>query len=621
MLCFVSVAYGSNEKLESLFNKANNLKTPKAYTELAKCYFETANLYDSENPDSATIYRKYIKESIKYYQKAGSTQYHSHYYVLLGISTFMENKLDSAIYFLNLAQKIYQPNPERPKEKIQRSIYTFMTHAYKMQGKHDTAIMYGKKLIELAEIMKDTSTIANYCYTVAATYCDLEDLNTAMPYYKSAGDLAVAIDDYDLAAISYGALGTLLGEQKKFKEALPMAQLGLKYAILNDDLSQQAGRFSSIANIYEKSNDYGQAEKNYREAIRCYKETGEIELYKTECSSLMGVFLKTDQLDSAWVYMNELEAMGEVNLDHYSDSLSMPNSFQDLKTKLLAATMNSSDKGLKLEIIKEQYLKRQAESFRLMIWFISTVAVAIIVVLLLLYNRQRQKTKAEAISRFAQQKQNEYLKLQKNTELRLIKNYIEGLESERNRISKELHDGICNDLLALEMEMKNMTEKDRTLQKQMDLLSKTRENIRNVSHEMMPPQFQYATIDEMLNDYVEHIEVPQNVKISYIQSENTDWSKIPKEIAFETYRIAQEAISNSIKHSKASKIEVRLAQKEGKLIIEIADNGVGFDKNKKYRGAGIYTMTERVKSVAGELIIESNAKGTEIKVSFNCENV
>lgn len=126
----------------------------------------------------------------------------------------------------------------------------------------------------------------------------------------------------------------------------------------------------------------------------------------------------------------------------------------------------------------------------------------------------------------------------------------------------------------------------------------------------------YATIDKILTDYITHLPLPEGMKIEYTQTEEKDWGSIPKETTFEVYRIVQEAISNSIRHSHATKIVVSLTCKGNLLGISVEDNGTGFDKARIRKGIGIRTITERAKDARGMVRLETNENGTAIKAMF-----
>ena len=133
----------------------------------------------------------------------------------------------------------------------------------------------------------------------------------------------------------------------------------------------------------------------------------------------------------------------------------------------------------------------------------SVISLLGILLLGSLYARQRQRARIAVLANAANEKEREFLELQKETEQRLTRKYIDGLESERERMATELHDDVCNSLLALEMNIRTISgEESSDLSEQLGLLSNTRERLRTLSHELLPPAFQYATLDEMLGDYV-----------------------------------------------------------------------------------------------------------------------
>ena len=84
----------------------------------------------------------------------------------------------------------------------------------------------------------------------------------------------------------------------------------------------------------------------------------------------------------------------------------------------------------------------------------------------------------------------------------------------------------------------------------------------------------------------------------------------------------QEALHNTVKHARASQVELRLDQTDGKVTIEVCDNGKGFDTTSSFPGhLGLHSMQERVKSLGGELRIESApGKGTCIQARVPVHN-
>lgn len=223
--------------------------------------------------------------------------------------------------------------------------------------------------------------------------------------------------------------------------------------------------------------------------------------------------------------------------------------------------------------------------------------ISLLVILLLgsFYARQRQRAKIA---------------------LHLTRKYIDGLESERERMATELHDDVCNNLLALEMNIRAISNKESLeLNEQLELLSNMRERLRTLSHELMPPAFQYATLDEMLADYVLHLSLPENIHVEYHSTENVDWNIVPKCVGFECYRIVQEAVNNAVKYAGSACIRVELALDNNNLSILIADDGRGFDVAGKNKGIGLRTIRQRAETISAKVELTSApGKGTRLKI-------
>jgi len=94
--------------------------------------------------------------------------------------------------------------------------------------------------------------------------------------------------------------------------------------------------------------------------------------------------------------------------------------------------------------------------------------------------------------------------------------------------------------------------------------------------------------------------------------------ELPLEIKEGLYRIAQEALNNTIRHAQASRVAIRLQEDSGEIVLSVQDDGVGFDLRDEYPGhMGLHTMRERVEKMGGALHIESApGRGTRVRVTL-----
>lgn len=181
-------------------------------------------------------------------------------------------------------------------------------------------------------------------------------------------------------------------------------------------------------------------------------------------------------------------------------------------------------------------------------------------------------------------------------ELNLRRKYIEGLESERARLARELHDGVCNDLLGLQILM-TTSDKEQTIPILKDIMI----GVRQISHDLMPPRFAHADIAKVAADYVTHYPLT-NCKINFQATDTDRWQHIDKAKAFEIYRIVQELMGNIAKHANANIINVYMTyEKWGQIVLEVENDGAQPQLKDSTNGIGLYTTTDRVLGMNGEI--------------------
>jgi len=206
----------------------------------------------------------------------------------------------------------------------------------------------------------------------------------------------------------------------------------------------------------------------------------------------------------------------------------------------------------------------------------------------------------------------------------LLKKTMETLEKERKRISMEIHDSVMQNLASINIMLKifqsrlNKQEKSEieNLQK---LIEETIEDLRGIARNLRPPQLEKLGLKSSLESFFNETEKRHNLKIDFkfsINEEKLDWTW-----SINTYRIIQEAISNIIKHTSADIAIVSIKEIDGKIEIDIRDNGEGFDiedtLNKKANRLGIVDMRERAKTYGGQFNISSTkGGGTVVRISF-----
>jgi PAS domain S-box-containing protein len=200
---------------------------------------------------------------------------------------------------------------------------------------------------------------------------------------------------------------------------------------------------------------------------------------------------------------------------------------------------------------------------------------------------------------------------------------IAAQEQERNRIGRELHDDIGQRLatLIIGLDQLGHTPPDlpashtriSELQKQATEIAT---DIQNLSHELHSAKLEYLGPVAAMRSLCQELGAQAKIEIDF---KSQDWpGSLPPDISLCLFRVLQEALRNSIKHSGASHIEVKLWGAPDRIHLAISDSGVGFDMNeaKRSRGLGLVSMEERLKLSNGTISIESEIKrGTTIQAS------
>jgi len=205
---------------------------------------------------------------------------------------------------------------------------------------------------------------------------------------------------------------------------------------------------------------------------------------------------------------------------------------------------------------------------------------------------------------------------------------LDAHEDERKRLSRELHDGIGQSLLSMKLKFKMLADtfsKNKPVDREsfndlIEDISTTIEEVRSISSDLRPSFLENSSLTDVLNWHARKAMDKSGIEFS-IKSE--DKIEISTRLKDNIYRVYQEALSNIIRHSEASRVDITLRMRGKSLILEIKDNGKGFDpllSEKHGSGLGLYTMTERIELLGGIFRIKSSDKiGTTMYIEVPSE--
>lgn len=193
---------------------------------------------------------------------------------------------------------------------------------------------------------------------------------------------------------------------------------------------------------------------------------------------------------------------------------------------------------------------------------------------------------------------------------------IEGQEKERERLARELHDGLGQMLTAIRLRIGLLKEDNQSKKDIQQIIDDTIKELRRISNNVMPAVLIDFGLEAGLKSLVDYSGKLYHLPIQLIYTK-FDYQHAPKnnfDITISLYRIAQEAINNAVKYSNMTAITVEVHESMQQIDMLIKDNGIGFDVNKKSEGKGLGNMNERAKLIDGKFHIESSDGGTSITI-------
>ncbi len=223
------------------------------------------------------------------------------------------------------------------------------------------------------------------------------------------------------------------------------------------------------------------------------------------------------------------------------------------------------------------------------------------------------------------------LRREKYHQQQLTQKQIESQEAERKRLASELHDGLGQDLLVVNSELRQLLADSRQaseeLQRVAELVQESVEAVREISSNLHPHHIERLGLCAAVEALIEKLSRSSTLRIESA-CEPVD-AAMSKETKLHVYRVIQESLANVVKHAGATVVRVEIRKNHDAIEITIQDNGTGFDtahwssaasdrkQNDSARGFGLASLNERARIIGGKLTIESTPeRGTTIRLAL-----
>ncbi|MBM7642218.1 sensor histidine kinase [Streptococcus loxodontisalivarius] len=200
------------------------------------------------------------------------------------------------------------------------------------------------------------------------------------------------------------------------------------------------------------------------------------------------------------------------------------------------------------------------------------------------------------------------------TENASLMNGEELVMNERKRIARDLHDTVSQELFAASMlvsgtslSLDHLTSDQLKTQLQAteEMINTAQRDLRILLLHLRPTELEGRTLSEGFKVLIQELTDKSSIKVTF----KNDVTSLPKTIEDNLFRIAQEFISNTLKHSKAKHLEIYLHQTDNEVQLKMTDDGIGFDINQERSlSYGLTNIEDRVKDLAGRIKLLSGEK-------------
>jgi len=610
--------YNSNEKALKIVSKQRNDSVKRI--NLLKIANQFYNLKDFEKYKIITFQTiKDAKESKDSIRLAKAYGYIGDYYGDNFVS-------DSSYYYYYQAGKLYKSLKEYSKFAkitLNKAIIQINEKDY---------VGCEKSVFEAIKYLKKTKKIEllylSYNF-LGIVYNELKEYDKSLEYHKKA--LTFSNNDLNLQITTLNNIGLIYQNQKNYKKSILYFNEGLikiesnylqtqSYGALLDNLAYskfKSGDFTNIPNDFYTALQIRDSLKLISEIITSKLNLTEYYTFKKDTAKAFSFANSSYQLAKSnnlpkdiLLSLKQLSIVNPKKIATYSEE------YIKISDSLQLAERKMRNKLARIEFETEELTVEKKD---LLIQQRNTIFIALSVLFLLsvgfLIRFQLLKNKA-LLHKQEQQKANEEV-------YQLLLNQQNKIESvrqvEKKRIAQELHDGILGKLFGTRMNLGilNNEKEDNQVKKRMFFIEELKgieQEIREISHDLSSEKTAvFNNFVAMVTQFIENQKSVCKAEIEFFLDDNINWNEQENMLKINFYRILQECFQNINKHANATQVFIKFEKSKTSIILNVQDNGTGFDFLKKKKGIGLSNMIERTKDSNGIMNVDSNpGKGTEL---------
>lgn len=552
---------------------------------------------------------------------------------------YLDFQKDSAYYYYKESEKIFRKINNR--DRLAKVLYNKAYLLY-YEGNYVESEIEVIKALNL--LKNEKNLLYQYrCYSLqGSNLLELGEYDKALEYF----DLSAAVLNqmkkndidkdtfYDYEITNTIDLFTAYDKKGEYAESIKLLKEVIKKGNFINYSKLHYSVLGNLAYSLMKNNQYEESKKYFVESIKLANNKNDKlgYLYKIidfgEYHLLTKDTLKAKELFNEALLLSKklnngkeiLKSLDFLSVADKTNASIYKTEYIRINDSIIKKQRENREKFARIEYETEKVeeANKVLSNKNLLLLLGLTITVVVFLIVLMIRNRITRKKELYLVQQ-KEKASEELSNITKEFQFGLVK----AKEQEQDRISKELHDGIVNQIYGIRMILgslnKNTDEESQKKRSEyLKELHKLETEIRALSHDLNSDFSKYVgEFKFLLEQLIQKNNEIGNTIFNLDISSTIDWNTYSSLIKINIYRILQELLQNVNKYAEAKNCFIRISKMNNNLIVEVKDNGKGFDLKNLSSGIGINNIKERAKTINADLLIESdNSEGSRFHITI-----
>jgi signal transduction histidine kinase len=516
------------------------------------------------------------------------------------------------------AQNYLPKIPKKLKPYAKAKFYNIIGKVHANQQESQKAISYFQKALKLSEESGKETNAALMNSNIANIYFSLVDYESAYKYAWNGYQVMKNYPDHPFYSNLLAVLSISEAKVGKMKAAKEHGQIALKSAKSKDLIAQIVANLA-LGEVANSDKEFAQAKEHFLRSLEISDKYRQTPFIILNSIGLMTANLGTKDFLSAVTHgeraISLVDTTGDMTtiysikknlakayfgIQEYAKAYQLmesshnifldKNSIENKKAiNELLVKYDTEKKEKALAKSKSKLLQEKIDRRNLSLLLVILFVLIVVLGMVLLFIRQRNKNR---LALFKSKKEKETMQA-----------IFDAEEIERERIARELHDGVASSLVAARYQVSSnatINAADKELLE--NLLLQTHEETRRLSHNLAPVYIEkYGFHDALMHFANDNKTADCTIHIALLPRD----AQLEKNKANVIYRVAQELTQNALKHAKASEISIQVMVEDKNVTLMVEDNGAGFDVSSTKQSTGLTSIERRAEQMDGYFEVES----------------